>query len=150
VWFCSGPIDPSSNRTPTPASAGSTLSETVSPWASGTQGTILRTTDDGTTWQTCTTPPEAEKLDFCGIQAFDANTAIVMSSGKGDLSRLYKTIDACKSLELDLVSMLAQFFGSKVEFKHTEAHALARSCRSFRGNAQFPLRLRGYPSRLRG
>ena len=69
-------------------------------WASGTAGTVLRTTDDGTTWQTCTTPPEAEKLDFRGVQAFDANTAIVMSSGKGDLSRLYKTTDACKSWKL--------------------------------------------------
>jgi photosystem II stability/assembly factor-like uncharacterized protein len=57
-------------------------------WASGTEGTILRTTDEGATWQSCTTPPDAEKLDFRGIQAFDQNTAIVMSSGKGDLSRL--------------------------------------------------------------
>lgn len=69
-------------------------------WASGTQGTVLHTTDDGTTWQTCTTPPDAEKLDFRGIQAFDAQTAIVMSSGKGDLSRLYKTTDACKTWKL--------------------------------------------------
>ena len=69
-------------------------------WASGTQGTVLQTTDDGATWQTCTTPPEAGKLDFRGIQAFDANTAIVMSIGKGDQSRLYKTTDACKSWKL--------------------------------------------------
>jgi photosystem II stability/assembly factor-like uncharacterized protein len=69
-------------------------------WASGTEGTILRTTDDGQTWQRCATPPEADKLDFRGIQAFDQNTAIVMSSGKGDLSRLYKTTDGCKSWTL--------------------------------------------------
>jgi photosystem II stability/assembly factor-like uncharacterized protein len=69
-------------------------------WASGTEGTVLRTTDDGATWQRCTTPPDAEKLDFRGIQAFDQNTAIVMSSGKGDLSRLYKTTDACKTWKL--------------------------------------------------
>ena len=69
-------------------------------WASGTNGTVLRTTDNGTTWQPCTTPPDAEKLDFRGIQAFDAQTAIVMSSGKGDLSRLYKTTDACQTWHL--------------------------------------------------
>ena len=69
-------------------------------WASGTEGTILRTTDAGHTWQTCTIPPAAEHLDFRAIQAFDAQTAIVMSSGKGDLSRLYKTTDACKSWKL--------------------------------------------------
>jgi photosystem II stability/assembly factor-like uncharacterized protein len=69
-------------------------------WASGTNGTVLRTEDGGYLWQTCITPPGAEHLDFRGIQAFDENTAIVMSSGKGDLSRLYKTTDGCKSWKL--------------------------------------------------
>src|SRR5215469_622392 len=49
-------------------------------WASGTNGTVLRTEDGGYLWQSCSIPPGAEKLDFRGIQAFDANTAIVMSS----------------------------------------------------------------------
>jgi photosystem II stability/assembly factor-like uncharacterized protein len=64
-------------------------------WASGSGGTVLRTTDAGKTWTRCTTPPDAAKLDFRGVQAFDEKTAIVMSSGKGDASRLYKTIDGC-------------------------------------------------------
>jgi len=66
-------------------------------WASGTNGTVLRTTDDGDHWGNCSVPPGADALDFRGVQAFDANTAIVMSVGKGDLSRLYKTTDACRS-----------------------------------------------------
>ncbi len=69
-------------------------------WASGTNGTVLRTEDGGYLWQTCSMPPGAEKLDFRGIQGFDENTAIVMSSGKGDLSRLYKTTDACQTWKL--------------------------------------------------
>ena len=69
-------------------------------WASGTNGTILRTEDGGYVWQSCSIPPGAEKLDFRGIQAFDANTAIVMSSGPGDQSRLYKTTDGCHSWKL--------------------------------------------------
>jgi photosystem II stability/assembly factor-like uncharacterized protein len=69
-------------------------------WASGSDGTVLRTTDDGAHWQLCPTPPGAEKLDFRGIQAFDEKTAIVMSTGKGPLSRLYKTTDACQSWKL--------------------------------------------------
>jgi hypothetical protein len=69
-------------------------------WASGSDGTVLRTTDDGAHWQLCPTPPDAEKLDFRGIQAFDANTAIVMSTGKGPLSRLYKTTDGCQTWKL--------------------------------------------------
>jgi len=69
-------------------------------WASGTEGTVLRTTNDGKDWQRCTTPPDADHLDFRGIQAFDASIAIVMSIGKGPLSRLYKTIDACQTWKL--------------------------------------------------
>jgi hypothetical protein len=69
-------------------------------WASGTNGTVLRTEDGGYLWQPCAIPPGAEKLDFRGIQGFDANTAIVMSSGKGDLSRLYKTSDGCQTWKL--------------------------------------------------
>lgn len=69
-------------------------------WASGTDGTVLRTEDDGNLWQSCNMPPGAEHLDFRGVQAFDANTAIVMSSGKGDLSRLYKTTDGCATWKL--------------------------------------------------
>ena len=69
-------------------------------WASGTDGTVLRTEDGGYLWQTCSIPPGAEKLDFRGIQAFDENTAIVMSSGPGDQSRLYKTTDGCHTWKL--------------------------------------------------
>jgi photosystem II stability/assembly factor-like uncharacterized protein len=69
-------------------------------WASGTNGVVLRTEDSGYLWQSCSVPEGAEHLDFRGIQAFDANTAIVMSSGKGDLSRLYKTTDGCQTWKL--------------------------------------------------
>jgi len=69
-------------------------------WASGTGGTVLKTADGGALWTRCATPPDAEKLDFRGIQAADDRHAIVMSSGPGDLSRLYKTDDGCKTWKL--------------------------------------------------
>lgn len=69
-------------------------------WASGTNGTVLRTEDGGYEWQSCAVPPGADKLDFRGIWAWDANTAIVMSSGPGEASRLYKTTDGCSSWKL--------------------------------------------------
>ena len=69
-------------------------------WASGTNGTVLRTEDAGFVWQGCAMPPGAEKLDFRGVWAWDAMTAIVMSSGPGDQSRLYKTTDGCVSWKL--------------------------------------------------
>ncbi len=69
-------------------------------WASGTHGTVIRSEDGGYLWQTCSMPPGAEALDFRGIQAFNENIAIAMSSGKGDLSRLYKTTDGCQTWKL--------------------------------------------------
>ena len=69
-------------------------------WASGSNGTILRTTDSGAHWQLCAVPPDAKHLDLRGIQAFDASTAFVISSGKGALSRLYKTTDGCQTWTL--------------------------------------------------
>ncbi len=69
-------------------------------WASGSDGTILRTEDAGFVWQLCAKPAGGEHLDFRAIQAFDNNTAIIMSSGKGDLSRLYKTTDGCQTWKL--------------------------------------------------
>jgi photosystem II stability/assembly factor-like uncharacterized protein len=49
-------------------------------------------------------PPGAEKLDFRGVWAWDAMTAIVMSSGPGDQSRLYKTTDGCVNWKLLLTN----------------------------------------------
>lgn len=70
----------------------SAVSSTVG-WASGAGGTVLRTTDAGTTWQRLTVPG-AEALDFRDIDATDARTAHVLSIGPGAASRIYQTSDA--------------------------------------------------------
>lgn len=64
-------------------------------WASGASGVVLRSEDEGYLWQQCTIPPGGGKLDFRGIWAWNANHAIAMSSGPGDTSRLYETMDGC-------------------------------------------------------
>ncbi len=64
-------------------------------WASGAGGTVLRTEDSGYVWQQCSMPDDAKALDFRSIWAWDAQRAVVMSSGKGKDSRLYKTTDGC-------------------------------------------------------
>jgi hypothetical protein len=72
-------------------------------WASGSEGTVLRTIDGGAHWVKCVVPDAAKDgatLDFRGVQAFDANTAFIMSSGKGKLSRLYKTTNGCRTWKL--------------------------------------------------
>src|SRR5258707_12071140 len=61
-------------------------------WASGAKGTVLRTTDGGENWETLVIAG-ADSLDFRDIQAFDQNTAFVLSIGPGDQSRIYKTSD---------------------------------------------------------
>ncbi len=62
-------------------------------WASGSGGTVLRTTDGGETWKAAKVPG-AESLDFRGIRAIDENTAFILSIGAGEKSRVYKTSDA--------------------------------------------------------
>ncbi|HEV8491494.1 MAG TPA: oxidoreductase, partial [Candidatus Angelobacter sp.] len=64
-------------------------------WASGAKGTVLRTVDGGATWQRLEIVG-AEALDFRDIQAFDQNTAFVLSIGPGEQSRIYKTADGGK------------------------------------------------------
>jgi len=68
-------------------------------WASGTGGTVIKTADGGKTWNVMTVPG-AEKLDFRDIEAFDANTAYILSIGNGDSSRIYKTTDGGSTWKL--------------------------------------------------
>jgi photosystem II stability/assembly factor-like uncharacterized protein len=68
-------------------------------WASGTGGTFLRTIDGGKNW-TIGKVPDAEKLDFRDVKAFDANTAYLLSIGAGESSRIYKTNDGGRSWKL--------------------------------------------------
>ncbi len=61
-------------------------------WASGSDGTWLRTLNGGGKWETGKVTG-GEKLDFRGIQAFSATEAIVVSAGAGPLSKVYSTSD---------------------------------------------------------
>ena len=61
-------------------------------WASGSRGTVLRTTDGGTTW-VARPVPGADSLDFRDVEALDAQRAWVLSIGNGDASRIYGTTD---------------------------------------------------------
>jgi photosystem II stability/assembly factor-like uncharacterized protein len=62
-------------------------------WASGAEGTVIRTDDGGNTWRRLPIPG-ADTLDFRDIDAVDERTAYVLSIGSGEASRIYKTSDA--------------------------------------------------------
>ena len=106
-------------------------------WASGTDGTVLRTEDSGYMWQSCAMPPGAEKLDFRGIWAWDANTAVAMSSGPGDLSRIYKTTDGCSHWTLLFTNPDKDGFWDAMVFQNQEKGFSFR--RSRRGSLRISL-----------
>ncbi|MBT2229942.1 oxidoreductase [Nonomuraea sp. NEAU-A123] len=62
-------------------------------WASGSEGTVLRTVDGGRSWQNVS-PPGTAALQFRDVEAFDARRAVVLSIGEGTDARVYRTEDA--------------------------------------------------------
>lgn len=72
-------------------------------WASGTGGTVIRTVDGGVKWDVIRVP-DADKLDFRDIEAFDENTAYILSIGNGSDSRIYKTTDGGKNWKLQFTN----------------------------------------------
>ena len=79
-------------------------------WASGTAGTFLRTTDGGLHWQPGQVPGAAA-LDFRDVEAFDADSALLLAAGPGPASRIYKTTDAGAHWTLTLSNLeTAGFF----------------------------------------
>lgn len=78
-------------------------------WASGSNGIVLRSLDEGSTWHQISVP-HASDLDFRDVEAFNADEAYVMSSGDGEKSRIYKTTDGGKSWELQYTDRRPGFF----------------------------------------
>ena len=78
-------------------------------WASGTGGTVIKTVDGGAIWNIMTVPG-AEKLDFRDIEAFDANSAYLLSIGNGESSRIYKTSDGGATWKLQFTNTDAKAF----------------------------------------
>jgi photosystem II stability/assembly factor-like uncharacterized protein len=91
----------------------SVVSEQVA-WASGTKGAVLRTVD-GRHWQALAVPG-AEKLDFRDIHAIDANSAIVMSAGPGEASRIYRSDDGGATWSLMTTNAVKEGFWDAIAF----------------------------------
>jgi photosystem II stability/assembly factor-like uncharacterized protein len=68
-------------------------------FVSGTGGTVLRTTDGGSSWQSVgpELAPEDTDLEFRDIEAITADHVALLSIGEGTDSRIYVTTDGAKT-----------------------------------------------------
>jgi photosystem II stability/assembly factor-like uncharacterized protein len=85
-------------------------------WASGSNGTVLLTTDGGRQWRRVPPPPGSDSLDFRDVQGVSATTAFVMSAGPSAQSRIYKTTSAGREWTLQHRGADSSFFLDAVAF----------------------------------
>jgi len=101
-------------------------------WASGTKGTVIRTSNGGKTF-TSITVPDAAGLDFRDVQAFSADHAILMSAGPGPLSRIYITKDGGLHWKQTLTNKEEKGFYDSISFWNTKHGLLVNIPRQSRG-----------------
>ena len=85
-------------------------------WASGAEGTVLRTVDGGQTWQPRPVPG-AEKLDFRDVDAMSEHVAYALSIGPGEPSRIYKTSDGGGRWDLQFANTDPKVFLDAMAFR---------------------------------
>jgi photosystem II stability/assembly factor-like uncharacterized protein len=84
-------------------------------WASGSNGTVLRTIDGGATWQPRRIAG-AEKLDFRDVDAMSDRIAYALSIGPGESSRIYKTTDGGARWDLQFANTDPKVFLDAMAF----------------------------------
>lgn len=94
-------------------------------WATGSKGTVLRSTDKGESWQKCSIP-DGETRDFRGVQTLDGTTAYVMASGDGEKSGIWKTTDGGQTWEQQVKDSRKSFFLDAIACSD-ETHCVALS-----------------------
>lgn len=92
-------------------------------WASGSDGTVLRTVDGGKNWQDCS-PKAAKKLDFRDIHAFNDKRAVIVNAGQP--ARFYLTTDGGKSWKKTFEHPNEKSFFDAVSF-WDDKHGIAMS-----------------------
>ncbi len=78
-------------------------------WASGVNGTFVKTTDGGKTWH-ASVVAGAEKLQFRDVEGVSEDVAYLLSAGSGTDSRVYKTENGGKSWSLEFENHIAAAF----------------------------------------
>jgi photosystem II stability/assembly factor-like uncharacterized protein len=85
-------------------------------WASGANGTVLRTTNGGEAWQVRPVPG-GEKLDFRDVDAMSDRVAYALSIGPGEASRIYKSRDGGARWDLQFANTDPKVFLDAMVFR---------------------------------
>jgi photosystem II stability/assembly factor-like uncharacterized protein len=108
-------------------------------WASGTHGTYLITRNAGGSWSPGRVPG-GEGLDFRAVTAFSADEAFLMSSGAGDLSRIYHTSDGGQHWQLQFSNANSKgFFDAMVFWDPTHGVVLGDPIADEAGKLKFEI-----------
>ena len=83
-------------------------------WATGSQGTVLRTRD-GKTWEKVRIPG-GEELDFRDVETPSSGVVVLMAAGPGDKSRVYRSADAGATWKLVHTNPEADGFYDAIAF----------------------------------
>jgi photosystem II stability/assembly factor-like uncharacterized protein len=97
-------------------------------WISGTNGTVLLTTNGGTSWINAS-PSLSENstlFEFRDIEAFSSKSAVVLSIGEGNASRIYKTTDSGRTWKPTFINTEPTAFYDCMAFENKK-HGLAMS-----------------------
>ncbi|KAF1960082.1 Oligoxyloglucan reducing end-specific cellobiohydrolase [Byssothecium circinans] len=98
-------------------------------WVSGTAGTVLRTTNGGTSWINVSPSfagENASDFQFRDIQAWSDKSAVTLSIGEGNASRIYLTKNGGKSWQKTFINQDAAAFYDCLAFED-ERHGLTLS-----------------------
>jgi photosystem II stability/assembly factor-like uncharacterized protein len=94
---------------------GLAVSGTKEAWATGTKGTVIRTTDAGKTWSRIDVPG-SESLDFRDVEILPDGTVVLMSIGNGESSKILRSSDAGKTWKTVLVNKNEKGFFDGIAF----------------------------------
>lgn len=115
-------MEPQDSGTDVLLQAVSAVDENVA-WVSGHGGTWARTLDGGRTWE-ARVMEGADSLQFRDVQGLDADRAWLLSSGPGELSRVYRTSDGGTTWTLQLVNPEPDGFYDCLAFRDEQSGLL--------------------------